>query len=284
MPFEMVWSLSVIRVPKPETQTLYDYSVWPMLNLGNRIVLLLLLTGHCVVAVCQDQEISRAINAPLPEYVQEFFLSDAVRSQEKGELQITFGVHSRHGSGTNAFMKSEFGLTDRLQLSAEVPYDEDIPASSPNRSMPEVGVHYQIIHGQVPFSLTAGIDVELPLGSSREIEWEPSIIAARAFGKLQVHVGLSTNLQAAKPSFESNLASVYSVDRRWFPTLELTSKQVHGNDALYLTPGLYRHFQHRLEFGVGVPLGIGGTSSALGIVTKMNWEIGGDGNVSEQRR
>jgi len=31
-----------------------------------------------------------------------------------------------------------------------------------------------------------------------------------------------------------------------------------------------------LEFGVGVPLGIGGSSSALGIVTKMNWEIGGD--------
>jgi len=251
-----------------------------MLKLVNRIVLLLLLTGHCILAVCQDQEISRASNAPLPEYVQEFFLSDAARSQEKGELQITFGVHSRRGSGTNAFMKSEFGLTDRLQLSAEVPYgegDEDIPVSSPNWNMPKVGVQYQIIHGQVPFSLTAGVDVELPLGSSREIEWEPSIIAARTFGKLQVHVGLSTNLQAAKPSFESNVASVYSVDRRWFPTLELTAKQVHGNDALYLTPGLYRHFQHRLEFGVGVPLGIGGSSSALGIVTKMNWEIGGDG-------
>jgi hypothetical protein len=105
-----------------------------MLGLVSRVVLLLLLTGPCILAVCQDQEISRSSNAPLPEYVQEFFLSDAVRSQEKGELQITFGVDSRHGSGTNAFVKSEFGLTDRLQLSAEVPYgkgDEDIPANSP---------------------------------------------------------------------------------------------------------------------------------------------------------
>ena len=249
-----------------------------MLKLVNRLLLLVLLTGHCVLAVCQ--EISRSRNAPLPEYVQEFFLSDAVRIQEKGELQITLGVESRHGSGTNAFMKSEFGLTDRLQLSAELPYeqgDAEIAASSPNWSMPKVGLQYQIIHGQVPFSLTAGIGVELPLGSSREIEWEPSIIAARAFGKLQVHVGLSTDFQAARPSFESNLASVYSVDRRWFPTLELTAKQVHGNVALYLTPGLYRHVQHRLEFGVGVPLGIAGAASALGIVTKVNWEIGGGG-------
>src|SRR3954447_2154503 len=109
MPFEMAWSLSVIRVPKTETQTLYDYSVWPMLKFVNRIVLLLLLTGHCIVAVCQDQEISRASNAPLPEYVQECLLSDAVRSEQKGELQSTFGVHCRHGSGTNAFMKSELG-------------------------------------------------------------------------------------------------------------------------------------------------------------------------------
>jgi hypothetical protein len=138
-------------------------------------------------------------------------------------------------------------------------------------------VQYQIIPGRAPFSLRAGVALELPHGSSREIEWEPSILAARAFGKFQVHVGLSTNFQAAKPSFESNLASVYSIDRRWFPTLELTAKQAYGNDAWYLTPGLYRHFQHRLEFGIGVPFGIAGTSSVLGIVTKMNWEIGGAG-------
>jgi hypothetical protein len=284
MPFEMAWSLSVIRVPKPETQTVYDYSVWPMLKLVNRIVLLLLLTGPCILALCQDQEISRSSNAPLPEYVQEFFLSDAVRSQEKGELQITFGVDSRHGSGTNAFVKSEFGLTDRLQVSAEVPYgegDEDIPAPPPNWSMPTLGVQYQIIHGQVPFSLTAGVDVELPLGSSRGIEWEPSIIAARAFGKMQVHASVSANIQAAKPSFESNLASVYSIDQRWFPTLELTAKQVRGNYAFYVTPGFYRHFKHRLEVGVGAPLGIGVPSTSVGIVTKINWEVGGGNRQPE---
>jgi hypothetical protein len=171
-----------------------------------------------------------------------------------------------------------------LQLSAEVPYgkgDEDIPANSPNWSMPTVGVKYQIIHGQVPFSLTAGVDVELPLGPSRGIEWEPSIIAARAFGKMQVHASVSANIQAAKPSLESNLASVYSIDQRWFPTLELTAKQVLGIYAFYVTPGLYRHFKHRLEVGVGAPLGIRGSSPSVGIVTKINWEIGGGNRQPE---
>ena len=183
-----------------------------MLRVVNRLILLLLLPRLCALAFCQGQQISHSSSAPLPEYVQEFFLADAVRSQEKGELQVTFGFDFRHGSGTNAFMKSEFGVTDRLQLSAEVPYgegDEDIPASSPTWSTPKVGVQYQIIHGQVPFSLTAGIHTEL---SSREIEWEPSIIAARAVGKMQLHASVSANIRAAKPSFESTLASVFSID------------------------------------------------------------------------
>jgi hypothetical protein len=113
-----------------------------MLKAVNRLVLLALLAGQCVLAVCQDHEISRSSNAPLPEYVQEFFLSDAVRSQERGELQVSFGVDSRHGNGTNAFMKSEFGLTDRLRVSAEVPYgkdDEASPSSLTNWRMPRIG-------------------------------------------------------------------------------------------------------------------------------------------------
>jgi hypothetical protein len=80
---------------------------------------------------------------------------------------------------------------------------------------------------------------------------------------MQVYASLSANIQAAKPSFESNLASVYSIGRRWFATLELTAKQVRDNYAFYVTPGLYRRFKHRLEVGAGAPFGIGGPPQPL---------------------
>ena len=90
MPFEMAWSLSVIRVHKPETQTLYDYSVWPMLKLVNRIVLLLLLTGHCIVAVCQDQEISRASLSVMTVIVAESFLLKSFAGDHRGHATIYY--------------------------------------------------------------------------------------------------------------------------------------------------------------------------------------------------
>jgi hypothetical protein len=151
-----------------------------------------------------------------------------------------------------------------------------MPSDSTNWNLPKVGVEYQIVRGRVPFSLTAGIALELPLGYSHKMEWELEVMAARAFGKLQVHVSVSSTLQAEKRSFEFNLASVYPIHRIWFPTLEITSKQVQGTHAFYVTPGWYRHLKHGLEFGIAEPLGIGGISSPFGIISKLNWEIGGN--------
>jgi len=108
------------------------------------------------------------------------------------------------------------------------------------------------------------------------MEWEPTVMAARAFGKLQVHVSVSSTIQAEHRSFEFNLASVYPVHRIWFPTLEFTGKQVQGTHAFYVTPGWYRHLKHRFEFGIGEPICIGGISPSFGIVSKLNWEIGGN--------
>jgi hypothetical protein len=202
-----------------------------------------------------------------------------VRSQEKGELQVTIAVDSRQSMGTNLFMKFQFGLIGRLQLSAEVPYgkdDEDMLSHATSWNLPKLGFEYQIIRGREPFSLAAGIALEPPFGSIRKTEWEPTVMAARALGRLQVHVSVSSTIQAEHRSFEFDVASVYPVHRIWFPTLEFTGKQVRGIQGFYLTPGWYRHFKHRLEFGIGDPLAIGGRSPRFGIVTKLNWEIGGN--------
>lgn len=216
----------------------------------------------------------------MPEYIQEFFLSEAVRSQDKGELQVTFGVDSRQKVGTNVRVQMEYGLTDRLQLSFEVPYgvtaseNAEIPASW---SSTTVGVLYQFIRSDQPFALSAGMGFALPIRSRDHLAYEPTLLAAKTFRKLQIHASFLSDVDPRRPSFEYNAACVYPLARRWFPTFEFNGRRLDAKNAFYLTPGVYRHFKHRLELGVGMPVGAGGVvGGSLGIVAKVNWEIGGE--------
>jgi hypothetical protein len=63
-------------------------------TLVGRLVFALALVCASYVALCQDDHANSTGQSrrPLPEYIQDFFLSDAVRGQEKGEWQLTAGV------------------------------------------------------------------------------------------------------------------------------------------------------------------------------------------------
>jgi hypothetical protein len=137
-----------------------------------------------------------------------------------------------------------------------------------------IGVGYQLIRSDAPFALSVGFAFGIPVEATQEVEYEPTILIARGFGKLQVHASVLANLENEKPSFQYNVASVYSIRNRWFPTFEFNGS-LHGVGALYVTPGLYRRFKSRLEVGIGTPLGVAGQAGAAGIVGKVTWEIGG---------
>jgi hypothetical protein len=243
--------------------------------------LLLMAVCWSNAALCQDDNgLLAKKRPPLLEYIQEFFLSDAVRCQEQGELQLTVGVDSRQQLGTGMAARTEYGLTNRLQLGLEVPYGRSEGKRSdttPGWTTASLGVQYQIIRSTVPFALTAGMTFEVPVESGGELEYEPTVLAAKSFRSLQIHASFVAEIgRAEKPSFQYNLASVYPVRQRWFPTLEFNGRQLHGKNATYITPGMYRHFRHRIEVGVGVPLGISGTASRAGVVSKVSWELGGE--------
>jgi hypothetical protein len=119
--------------------------------------------------------------------------------------------------------------------------------------------------------------IQVPVRSGSELSYEPTILLAKTFRKLQVHASLVSDMEQWKPSLEYNLASVYPIKKRWFPTFEFSGRRERPRNAFYLTPGLYRHFRHRLEIGIGIPLGSGAVIGSLGAVAKMNWEVGGDG-------
>lgn len=241
-----------------------------------RSLVVLVCLAH--VLPCQERSAGGDGNKrQLPEYIQEFFLSDAVRCQGKGEWQLTAGVDSRQHIGASSVLKTQYGMTDRLQLAIELPYGstEEEAETRSRWSTARLGVEYQIIRSDSPFALSAGIAFDIPVRSGGEVEYEPTLLIAKSFRRLQIHASFVAEVEQEKPSFQYNLASVYPVRRHWFPTFEFNGRSLHGSRAFYLTPGLYRHLPRRFEIGAGVPLGVGGAAGRLGIVGRLTWELGG---------
>lgn len=252
-----------------------------MRTLAGRLRFLLAVVCFSHLGACQENSVGEAEPSkhPLPEYIQEFFLSDAVRCQERGEWQLTAGVDSRQHIGTSSVLKTQYGVTNRLQLGVELPYgltEEETAETRFRWSTASLGVEYQIIRSDSPFALSAGIAFGIPVRSNGEVEYEPTLLMAKSFGKLQIHASFVADVGEEKPSFQYNLASVYPVRHLWFPTFEFNGRNLHSTGAFYLTPGLYRHLAHHLEIGAGVPLGVGGTAGRFGIVGKLTWELGGN--------
>jgi hypothetical protein len=165
-------------------------------------------------ALCQDSGVSteRRRSAPLPEYIQEFFLSDAVRNQDKGEVQITSGLVTMQGAGTNILLKMEYGVTQRLEFNIEAPdgITEGEGGPGPDRfRTANLGVQYQLIRRDAPIALALGMAFGVPVRSGGEVEYEPMLLAAKSFRKLQVHGSIGADLEESKASLEYNLGSVY---------------------------------------------------------------------------
>lgn len=211
----------------------------------------------------------------MPTYVEELFRSEAVRNEEKGELQTTLATEAFRKNGADAQLEFEYGLTQRWQLSAEVPYGfrTATQAEEPfGWSTVSVGTEYQLVRSSHPFALTAGLGVNLPINSRGEFAWEPELLAAKQLGRVQLHASFLAELANDSHEYEYNIASVINLHTTWFPTLEFNGRRTDsGANLFYLTSGIYRHFHHRMEAGAAVSAG-----SHLGIVGKITWEIGGD--------
>ncbi len=225
-----------------------------------------------------------ATSGALPVYIEEFFLSEAVRSEENGELQLTLSSTAFRGrgsvmDGSSAGLDIEYGLTDRLQLGLEVPYGiqsrptSEIPTSW---STADLSVLYQFIRGNHPFALSGALGVNAPLTARGNWSYEPELMIAKAFGTLQIHTSVIPELGGGDSSLEYNLAAVRPLSHHFFPTLEFNGRWNAGVNSFYVTPGIYKHLPNRLEMGLAMPMGMGRFSSPVGAVFKMTWEIGGD--------
>jgi hypothetical protein len=250
------------------------------------IIAVCLLAGLKPTLACQTPSAKTAQTSQdvFPEYIQEFFLSEAVRSQEQGEVQFTvqgMGRRDRRSAadGESAGLDFEYGITRRLQLAMELPYGIQSTATSElpvSWSTMSTSLLFQFIRSNHPFALSSAMGVNLPLTSRGATSFEPELLAAKQFGTLQIHTSFIPELSKDDRSPAYNVAAVRPFAHNLRPTLEFSGRRNAGVDSFYVTPGTYKHLPHRLEIGAGVPIGASSHSSPVGIVVKMTWEFGGD--------
>jgi hypothetical protein len=230
--------------------------------------------------------------------IDQLPMGRTVQTQAAGTTEISIGVsHERSGvdQGSNRFSeikaRAEVGVTDRLQLEAELPYQvEDRPGSSfnaqENFGNVQVGGLYSLMRGDDPISMSAGVDVQIPVGhqaaslpssdlrSSDQTIWKPSLILARDFGPVQVHTNMQAELGSGIRGFDYDVSSIYPLGRV-APSLELNARTLQtATPQFYATPGLTYSFSDRTKLGVGVPIGLNNQSTEAGVVGRFSMQLG----------
>jgi len=236
-------------------------------------------------------------NAPqISRPVDQLFMGRTVQTQDQGTVEMSIGMSHERSSvsqGSERFneikARGEYGVTDRLQLSAELPYQiEDRPGSTfsaqENVGNVEVGAMYSLLRADDPISLSAGLDVQIPVGhqanlpstdmrSSDQTLWKPSLIVARDFGGMQVHTNLQAELGGDQRGFNYDVAGIVPVGR-FAPSLELNARTMESaTPQFYATPGLSYSFSDRAQVGLGVPIGLNESSTQAAVVGRFSLQL-----------
>ncbi len=190
----------------------------------------------------------------LPELVQELFQAEAAYPQEAGEIQLTVAARPQ-----NARLLVEYGITDRLQVSAATPY---LQLDQDSEEAWEAGVLYNLVNGP-DRAVSVSLEVEIPTsGDGTAVSWEPALIAARRMGSVQLHGTLAASWSRDESELSPGVGLLLDAGRLT-PTLELTAAMARGEAAeVALTPGIYLHLGRNLEFGIAKPLRLQGAPQA----------------------
>ena len=217
-----------------------------------------------------------------PELLQEFFIAESVFPQDRHELQVTVGAVYRAGNGSRVWRLPavvEFGLSDRLQVAAELPYVSLSPVGAARaRGLGNaiVSLAYGVLLNAASTAVTVGLEVELPgrradsLLTEGRVAWQPGVVVARQIGKAQVHVGAALELSRPR-SLSADVALVFPVR-----DLRLTTELNWLGDSdpiLFFTPGLIWEAPSGLEVGAGIPMGLSADAPGTNLIVKLTYQV-----------
>ena len=247
-------------------------------------LLLAVMFAPALCAVAQETPIDKQ----LP---QELAITSSVVMQGTDEFQST-GVFRYFKlpdqKRITAAADVEYGLTDRWELDAEVPYEFVNPTDG--RSVNGIGdveaaVRYGVVPvSEQPFALTAGLGAGIPTGDrvrnlgEGRLTLEPFFTASTWLGlfNAQLNCGWQRAITDAgddpRDEFEYNVAILYPVDR-WFLVLEGNGLSTRAATTYYITPEVVCRLAKNVEFMVAVPIGVTRESADYGIVATITLEL-----------
>jgi len=228
-------------------------------------------------------------NEPIDRPVEELFIGQTAYTQPQGETQmIVSGAQTRTGDirNTNIIGRAEYGVTDHLQLQAELPLDIADRSSNftaqTGVSRAQVGAMYNFMDRRDPVAISAGMDVEVPLGSSQDVTgdrpsqgptFKPSLIIAGGTGITTVHASAQAELGQPEKAVNYSVGSMFNLGS-FVPTVEVNARAMENTrPEFYATPGLYYKFSDRTQVGLGAAIGLNKQSQDVKAVAKISLQL-----------
>ena len=228
---------------------------------------------------------------PMPVLPEELAITRSIDVQDEDEFQTSLSArHLRlpHERSTTVRAEFEYGVTDRVQATVELPYGVRDPAgeSSVNGLEDlEIGFRYALLDFRTrPLALDVGLTLGLPTGSRRkalgtgDVSLEPNFTLSRWLGRMNGQLSFSWRRSGiggraeAEDGLEYDVALLYPW-REWFLTFEGAGETEAGDTAYYAVPELVWKPGKHLEVLVAVPVGLTGAAADYGVIAGITVEI-----------
>ena len=237
-----------------------------------RICVLTLSTCWQVYAQSIENNEESESKYAFKQLIQEFLFTEAVYPQEKGEVQFTashYYIPKTDLTAANTSLLVEYGLTQFLQIEAEVPYLWNDP--NPGEAIRgvgdvEVGLLYNFWNKR-QISVSAVLEAGIPTGNQEKelgngtIAWEPKLILANQWGRLQTHLDVGLELAPEETEYVYNLAAIYPLGAFKIVT-ELNGSYEQesgepGQGQWFITPAFIWNGVQGLEVALGSAIKLG---------------------------
>ena len=197
------------------------------------------------------------------QLIQEFPFSATVYVQEKNEIQQTgkyLHSESEEETGNIASYEFEYGIVDGFQLSTGYKYAHsfNVDGSSHVNSL-QAGTMVSFLNNPRN-ELAISVDADFPLNSlpadkeANKSSVSSTLIYARQFGKMQLHLNAGAEIQNEKVTWKYNAAAVYG-EGSWHPILELNTID-EENFNTFLGPGVDFTSESGWELSSGIRHGL----------------------------
>jgi len=218
------------------------------------------------------------------DLVLELFAGEKLYIQEKGEWYLIVTPSFTQGHDEKEFeLEAEviYGLTDELQLSAEIPCAIVNPDNgSQHQGIGDVtlAANYNFLQARdfalgvrAAFLIPTG-DEDRDLGAGQFI-WSPSLLGAVRVGQGEIYGAVGGEFgDNHDDAFTYTLAGAYPW-QSLVGVFEVTGANGSGADVLYLTPGVYWNVREGIQVGVGVPIGVTDDSDDYRGIGKLVFEF-----------